>query len=435
MLKSVQALLLVTLVASPPTLARDSKAPESKSMTAAQWRQDLEVFRQQAPNLHGNLFHSISRTQFDTAIDNVEAALPHLTSDQVKVEILRLVAMIHDGHTRVRRNTLQQHMLAFHFFYFADGLYVESADPRYKDLVGGKVLRIGTKSADEVYVAIRPLIPIDKENEGRSRLMATDLLETTEILQAIGATHATDAVSITVSKAGHDIKERVNGNSLFRPWENHGWPPDPQGWVNARAAATNSTPLWLQHSDKHYWHQYLGGGKTLYLQFNEVGDDPKGEPIARYFPSLFREADDKGVSRVILDLRLNGGGDNTLLRPIWHALLKSKNLNAKGNLFVLIGPKTFSAAVTLVAELELNTNATFVGEPTGECPNQWGDPTDLRLPNSGIVIQLSTLWWQPEDPRDDRSFIKPSVPAPLTFADYAANTDPAMIAIGESSRH
>jgi hypothetical protein len=145
-----------------------------------------------------------------------------------------------------------------------------------------------------------------------------------------------------------------------------------------------------------------------------------------------REAEAKGVERVILDLRLNGGGNNELNRPIWHALIKSKRLNQKGKLWVLTGPQTFSAAMNCVDEIEMNTHALFAGEPTGETPNMWGDPADLRLPNSGIVTQASTLRWQLEDPRDDRPFRAPDLLVGLRFADYVRNVDPVMRAVDAS---
>ena len=54
--------------------------------------------------------------------------------------------------------------------------------------------------------------------------------------------------------------------------------------------------------------------------------------------------------------------------------------------------KTFSAAMSFVDDLELNTNALFAGEPTGESPNLRGpSPVDVKLPNSGSVRQASTL--------------------------------------------
>jgi hypothetical protein len=112
-----------------------------------------------------------------------------------------------------------------------------------------------------------------------------------------------------------------------------------------------------------------------------------GEPISAYFPHLFEEADRHRAERVIIDVRLNGGGNNELNRPIWHALLRSDRLNQKGRLWFVIGPKTLSAAMNFVNVMELNTHATFVGEPTGETANMWGDPVSVTLPNSGIVVQ------------------------------------------------
>jgi hypothetical protein len=82
----------------------------------------------------------------------------------------------------------------------------------------------------------------------------------------------------------------------------------------------------------------------------------------------------------------------------------------------------------MVNELEKYTNAIFVGEPTGGKVNSYGDSRKITLPNSGITVRVSTLWWQ-EDERDRRQWTEPQIPAELTFADYATNTDPAMKAI------
>ena len=269
---------------------------------------------------------------------------------------------------------------------------------------------------------------VDKDNEYRRRLLSAELLVTPEVLEAIGAARTNDPVEFTVNKNGHSITAALPAGP-FRPWNNHGWPEDPEGWVNARESTANSTPLWLQHTEKNYWHAFLPDGKTLYIQYNQVEDEPGGEPIASYFPRLLKQAEEKKVTRLILDLRLNGGGDNGLNRPIWHALIKSDFLNQKGKLWVAIGPKTFSAAMNCVDDLEMNTNALFIGEPTGESPNMWGDPVEFTLPNSGFVIQTSSLWSQLEDPRDDREFRAPDVAVDLTFADYANNVDPVMKAI------
>ena len=51
-----------------------------------------------------------------------------------------------------------------------------------------------------------------------------------------------------------------------------------------------------------------------------------------------------------------------------------------GHLFVLIGRRTFSAAMNCASLLELHSKATFVGEPTGSRPNFVGESTYFTLP-------------------------------------------------------
>lgn len=420
-------LLLVAVLACP--VGADTGPPEGAVVT--QWREDLAILREQMQKAHGNLFHTVTRQQFDSALDALEGSLPDLTSNQVKAEIMRLVAMVNDGHTRVRPETLGNHGLPVRLHFFSDGLYIVSADKAHASLVGGQVKRIGLMSAEAAYAAVRPLIAVDADNEGRRRLLAVDLLATGEVLEAVGATKSAHIVDLTVEKDGREATASLTAGSTELSSYRR-WPVQPEGWVDAREHARSPLPLWAQHADRHYWHAFLGDRRTLYIQYSQVEDEPGGEPISAYFPRVFREAEERKVERVIIDVRLNGGGNNSLNRPIWHALLKSDRLNQKGRLWVVIGPKTFSAAMNFVDDMELNTNALFAGEPTGEAPNMWGDPASVKLPNSGIIVQVATLWWQLADPRDQRPFRAPDIPAAMRFVDYANNADPVLSAILEA---
>jgi C-terminal processing protease CtpA/Prc len=139
--------------------------------------------------------------------------------------------------------------------------------------------------------------------------------------------------------------------------------------------------------------------------------------------------DSLGSRRLILDLRGNGGGNSYLNQPLVHALIRHPSLDRPRGLFVIVDRGTFSAAVSLSADLERETHAVFVGEPTGGAPNSPGDPTSVRLPASGLVARVSTVFWQGSDPRDPRAFIAPDVPAMPTWADWLAYRDPALAAI------
>ena len=88
---------------------------------------------------------------------------------------------------------------------------------------------------EDAYVAVRPLVPVDADNEGRRRLLAVNLLVMPEVLQAIGATTRTDLVDLTVEKAGQETTTTVSAE-LPGSWVDPGWPMEPESWVGARAA-------------------------------------------------------------------------------------------------------------------------------------------------------------------------------------------------------
>jgi len=95
---------------------------------------------------------------------------------------------------------------------------------------------------------------------------------------------------------------------------------------------------------------------------------------------------------------------------------------------------TFSAAQLLTASLERETHALFVGEPTGGKPNHYGDAKRVTLPNSGIVLAVSTLYWERGGPDDQRIWLEPDIPAPPSARAYFAGRDPAMEAILRHAR-
>jgi hypothetical protein len=202
----------------------------------------------------------------------------------------------------------------------------------------------------------------------------------------------------------------------------------PPGWVDARQGAAHATPLWLQDPSDKFRCRYQQDSRTLYVQFNEVGYKP-AETVAQFCQRLFAFARRRPVRRLVLDLRLNGGGDGTLNRPLLLGIIKAESLDVRGRLFAIIGRRTWSAAQFLVTQPESYTNTIFVGEPAASRGNAYGDSYRITLPNSGITVRVSTLWWQLSDPRDTRPWTPPEIATDLSFEDYRNNRDPALEAI------
>ena len=153
------------------------------------------------------------------------------------------------------------------------------------------------------------------------------------------------------------------------------------------------------------------------------------ESIAEFATRLTDYISRNKIQTLIIDLRFNSGGDNTLNRSLLHALIRSPELREPGSLFVITGRGTFSAAMMFAIDLEKHTNAIFVGEPTGASLNHYGDSRKVQLPNSGLTIRVSTLYWQYAGPNDKRLALQPHIPAELSSGDFDNGHDPAMAAI------
>jgi hypothetical protein len=160
-----------------------------------------------------------------------------------------------------------------------------------------------------------------------------------------------------------------------------------------------------------------------------VLDEANGQSPATFFEEVFRKIERGRYQTIVLDIRMNGGGDNTLIEPLQASFRSIEPFQIKGRFYVIISRFTQSAAENFTTFLERNTKAIFVGEPTGESPNHYGDPDPIELPSSGISINLSRRRWNDSDPGDHRDSTYPSIPAPLTLKDFRTGRDPALEAI------
>ena len=282
--------------------------------------------------------------------------------------------------------------------------------------------RIGSRPADSVLAAAVELI--DAENPMWGRRGVPGLLVSPEVLHALGVVQDTAQARFTVVKRDHEVTVDLSPWSGARPMVHNGIVMA-KGWVDVREGARRPPPLWQRDPHDAYWYRYLAPSRAVYVQYNEVGDKDT-ETVTQFFDRVARFVNRHRVDRLVLDLRMNGGGDNTLNAGVVRAIGRMPSIDRPGHFFAIIGRHTFSAAQNLVNALEKYTDVTFVGEPTGSPPNMYGDATPVQLPNSGVCVYVSTVWWQDVDPRDRRRWTAPEIAAELTAEDFRENRDPAL---------
>jgi len=415
-------------IAAASRAAPASNPPPVTADGAREWREDLRFMASEMEKRHRNLFHTVSRERFEAAVRSLDARIPSLARHRILVEMARIVAMVGDGHTNLaptRDPRVGFRTYPLRLYLFADGLAVRAASREHADAVGAKVVRIGSSSADQAYRAVRELI--GRDNEMDARFFAPHLLVMPEILHALGLIDDMEDAAFTLDVGGTVRTLRLSPAGpaeLLAPETDTTWMPRPE-LVDARDGAARPTPLWLQAPQDRYRFVPLPEAKAVYVQYNQVGDKEGGETIAAFADRLLAFLDANPVERLVLDLRLNRGGNGELNRPLLVALIRARRVDRPGGLFVLVGRSTWSAAQFLVNDLEKYTHAIFVGEPTGGKVNAFGDSSRITMPHSGVTVRVSTLWWQ-GDERDARPWTAPQVAADLALADYRANVDPAL---------
>jgi hypothetical protein len=419
---------LLLAAASLSLGAVSSSAQTLDSADVRRWREDLAALRTEMPARHVNLFHDMSRAQFDSALTSIDARVPTLERHQVVVALEKLASLIGDGHSNVgpwRDSLIAFHTLPVALYWFTEGLIIRSTDSAHADLLGARVIEIGGLPIDSAAARVRPLI--SRDNEMGVRAYTPFLLSMPEVLHATGISPEMKQTRLVVEKDGVRRTVSLSAAGLFPMLTgdiDRSWIVRP-GWIDARDRAAPA--LWLRDVMNPYRFAYLAGQRVLYCQINTI-QQKSSDSLRAFMTRAIATADSGGAEKFVLDLRLNGGGNGDYNTQIFLPLIKSR-YDVPGRLYVLTGRRTFSAAQMLVTELMKFTTAVFVGEPTSSKGNAFGDSYRIVMPNSQVTFRVSTLWHQYLDSRDKRSMIQPAIAAPLSFADYVAGRDPVLEAV------
>ncbi|MGH7339976.1 MAG: hypothetical protein ACREKH_05745, partial [Candidatus Rokuibacteriota bacterium] len=174
--------------------------------------------------------------------------------------------------------------------------------------------------------------------------------------------------------------------------------------------------------------------------------DRGGQSIGAFLGDMRRRIREGHPRHLVLDMRMNGGGDLTRTREFMQDLPGL----IPGRIFALTSPWTFSAAISSVGYLEQAApdRVVIVGEPVGDRLQFWAEGEVVELPHCHAVILYATE-------RHDyltgcRPFndchahvqlhpiavptLEPDITAPWTIDAYRAGRDPAMEAVAAALR-
>ncbi len=346
---------------------------QPQQLTKEEWLEDLEYLAKQLPKKHANLFHTVTPADFDKAIRELKNKIPALTDNEIKVEFIKIAALVKDGHTDVAPSA--HRIYPVRFGYYGNDLFVVSAAEEHTSAIGGIVTKVADIQIQEAANLIKPLV--DGDNEMGVLRKVPFFLRIPEILSGLKlANDAYEAVFTVKTESGQDYIMKLE-------------PADESTsskLISARAKANSMIPMYMENVTKHYWYKYLPETKTLYFQYNACNNQKGEKSIADFAEELFAVADSKEINRMVVDLRHNPGGNFHKSKPLVEGISERSKLSAPGKLFVLTSRNTGSAATVTGAQLKVNANAIIVGELSNCNPNFTYNSERFTLPNSKLSV-------------------------------------------------
>ncbi|MGZ4001248.1 MAG: S41 family peptidase [Mucilaginibacter sp.] len=394
--------IALTLGVSVAGAYGQSQNDYAKKIAPELLRQDFLLLRDSLQSLHAGLYRYKTETEMNEMFERNSKKLDHAMSENDFFAIVsNTISSIEDGHTEC---FLPQDMIKS----IIANVKVFPIQPKYigarayvpcdtKELpVGTEIVKIDDK-------------PVNDIKKGLFRLLSSDGGIETEKYVKINDGHDPFSYLYYVvygEKADFKITYRTTAGQLAEKTLEADYFPKMEC---SPVRATINQYLSLDYRP--------GGVAVLTLKtFADEYLERTKENFAKFLAASFKELKDKKIAKLIIDLRENGGGEDTngllLYRYLadkpfqYYASLNStkrvitdhpnlavqepENNNFTGKVEFLIGGKSFSGAAEFSSIARTNSRGVFIGEETagGYYGNTSGSKIALILPNTKIRVNI-----------------------------------------------
>ena len=158
--------------------------------------EDIKRFQKELPKLHKNMFHNITKDDFNNKTDQLMDHIDQLNNIQVFVELNRIVASIGDAHTNI--SYWDGYSYPLQFWMFDENVYIVNADTSLEDMMFSKLLKIDGTDIDLVLEQLIPLI--SHENESWVLASLPNYLQAPVFLYGLGIIKNEEEAVFTVQK-------------------------------------------------------------------------------------------------------------------------------------------------------------------------------------------------------------------------------------------
>lgn len=380
------------------------------------WRQDIDYLA--AELKRNNPAGAQIPDEFYKRQRELKDQVPQLNDWEIVAGMGHIMNSLNRGHTNlwigVSGSKIDFRPMPIRLYVFPEGIFITQGFQGNEDLAGAQVLKFGNTSAAEAFQ--RAKAARSKESEMEDVWSVPYLLELPAALKGLGMIQNADRADLTIKMPNGTIVQKTLGLM-----------DDPERKRKLNAPPRIEPPLFLSNMNEMHWFKPMPEHRAIYVQVNNIMND-KDETLAQFGLRLRSAIQENKPDNIIVDIRHNNGGNTFTYVELLRTLTAFSTVEGH-TVYALIGRNVYSAAANFSTDLERMVRPIFVGEPTSQIGNQWGDESQFVLPYSGQIGSFSGLRWQISHPWDQRHSLVPQVPIQLTAKAYFRGEDPALDAV------
>lgn len=340
--------------------------------------EDLRYVKEELPKHHKNLYANISKKEFNARMDQLIDRIDQLSNTQVFIELNKIIVSVKDAHTSI--NYWDGYLYPLRFWIFDGKVFIVNADKEQEEMMYSQVLKIDGVAIEDIMEQLTSLI--SHENESWVLAMFPQYLQAPVFLKGLGIVKDKAQAVFTVGIDGK-AKDFTVTALEFKEGTND----------NVDKVNTSTVDAIIGKYDQNYSYNFLSEQNTLYFAYNACAD-MESRSFADFNNEMMNMAEEKKVSKIIVDLRSNSGGNSEILNPFTKRLKGYIKKKPEVKVYILVGRNTFSSGMFAIYRIkEAAPEAVSVGEPTGGALDCYGDVRIMKLPNSQVPLGYSTKYF------------------------------------------
>ncbi|HYD87708.1 MAG TPA: hypothetical protein VEA80_09550 [Vitreimonas sp.] len=439
------------LLGAPHASAQHSAPTEVETApiapTSAEARRaDLTFFRENFM-AHDVAYTASARAEAERRIAALEAQAGEVSQAYFELELARIVALADNGHTAYfpgPRSRRFNRIADVRFAPFGEDFYVLRATAANADLLGARLVSVDNRSIAQVRAAARSLAGGTEAWRDRN---AAYFFESPEQMHALDVIPRADRASYRFQLPnGRMVTRRftpepANPDRLRANTDRWYYPAPMESESGMRTLlSVDAAPWAFREPDQPFRMRDAPEIDAFVIELRQ-NNSAEEMDIAEFMLDSLEAARTSGRRNIVLDMRMNGGGDLNTTR----AWVRRLPRVVPGRVFVLTSPNTFSAAISTVGYLKQSApdRVTIVGEMVGDRLDFHAEGDVITLPHAGGAVLYAT---ERHDYRTGCRNIEnchgsvvrhpiaveslaPDIAAPWTIEAYRAGRDPAMEAV------